>query len=80
MDLPKAGLLQLHDAESGELAVINTSSQRLRARFREQALAREHEFQRFFKSQGLDYLLLNTAENYVDPLIKFFKRRAARMR
>jgi len=79
-ELPRAGMLQLHDAETGDIAVINTASARLRARFAQHAVSRQTALRRFFKARGLDLLELNTAQPYVDPLITFFRQRAARMR
>ncbi len=80
MKLPNAGLLQLHDAETGKIAVINSGSSRIRKRFQSQNRSRHAELKRFFKTSGLDYLPISTDTSYIEPLIKFFRQRALRIR
>lgn len=78
--LPEAGLLQIHDAETGERTVINTRNARLRAAFRERNARELETLQRGLRQHKIDHLFINTAESYVEPLISFFRSRASRMR
>ncbi len=80
MDLPNLGLLQVHDAETGSMTVLPTRNRRFRRAYHLQALERRQNLEQFFKKNGLDYLHINTGDSYVEPLISFFRRRAARIR
>ena len=73
-----AGWLELEDSESGELIAVNTSSNRFKTLYianfkREQAAIREK-----FLSMGIDSIEINTNENYINPLVQFFKMRNQR--
>ncbi len=78
--LPKAGLLQIHDAETGELAMVDTGNQHFRSAYAAANKQRVAQLSNFFQSNRLDYLALNTGESYVEPLVKFFKARARHIR
>lgn len=78
--LPKSGLIQVHDAETGEIALIDTSSERFRTSYRDGNRQRVTSMENFFRSNKLDYLALNSTVSYVEPLEKFFKARAQRVR
>jgi uncharacterized protein (DUF58 family) len=76
--LPDVGLVRLHDAENGSPMWVDTSS----ARVRKQLETRFRTWQASVKSQcqksGVDYLPLSTGQDYVKPLIQFFRRREQR--
>ncbi len=80
IELPNLGLIQLHDGETGETALVNTGKASLREAYKTEARNRQAELQAFFKSNGLDYLSIQTDKPYVDLLISFFRQRAMRMR
>lgn len=80
IELPNLGLIQIHDGETGKTSLINTGSSSLRKNYVTKSLSRIVELQAFFKSNGLDYLPIRTDEPYVDALISFFRKRAARRR
>ncbi|PJA54869.1 MAG: DUF58 domain-containing protein [Candidatus Marinimicrobia bacterium CG_4_9_14_3_um_filter_48_9] len=78
--LPNAGLIQIHDAETGDIALIDTSNERFRKSYFERNHQRVSSLENYFRSNKLDYLALNTTVSYVEPLEKFFKARAKRVR
>ncbi|HEY3176150.1 MAG TPA: DUF58 domain-containing protein [Candidatus Polarisedimenticolia bacterium] len=78
--LPRVGLLEVEDPETGETMVIDTSDARLVKTFRERALARRQERKRFFSSSGIDSVDLSTGRPYDVPLVRFFEARARRAR
>jgi len=80
VELPKLGLVQMHDSESGENFLVNTAKSSVRKSFNERSRQRFESLRSFFKTSGLDYLAIQTDEPYVDPLISFFRKRALRMR
>jgi len=74
-EIPNMGLVELQDAENGQVAWLDTSSQRHRrlyaARARELAEQRDRTLTRL----GMDPIHITTGEDFVDPLRKFFHRR-----
>jgi uncharacterized protein (DUF58 family) len=79
-DLPPIGLLHLEDAETGDRVFVDTSDRRTRERFRAWAAARRAAREALFRSVGIDALELFTDRAYDVPLVRFFHRRARRMR
>lgn len=80
IEIPDLGLIQIHDGETGETSLINTSNRSLRNAYKQKGQDRLDQLQNFFKSSGLDYLPIRTDVPYVDPLIIFFRKRAMRTR
>lgn len=74
-ELPNVGLVQMKDAEKGNIEWIDTSSKAIRMQFKANYLKHEAELQQLFKSSGVDTINIRTDEDYVKPLISFFKRR-----
>lgn len=78
--LAGAGVLELCDAESGELYQIDLSSRRVRAHFERAVAEREARLKRLFAGRGVDVIDVRTDRSYVEPLIGFFKMRGRRIR
>lgn len=74
--LPDVGLVELEDPETGELALVDTSSPRVRREFAAAAAAEEDELRRFFLKTGIDTLPISTDRPYIDAVRGLFKRRA----
>jgi uncharacterized protein (DUF58 family) len=77
-ELPDVGILEVRDAETGEVVRIDTSLARVRAAFRRNWERNHEEQQRLFQSHHMDYVLINAAEPYDIPLVRFFKERMRR--
>ena len=75
-ELPDVGLVELEDPETGELALVDTSSRAVRRRFAEQAAAEREELRRFFLKNGIDTLAVSTDRPYIDEVRGLFRRRA----
>ena len=75
-ELPDVGLVELEDPESGELALVDTSSAKVRRAFAERAEAEREELRRFFMKTGIDTLPIDTGRPYIDAVRGLFKRRA----
>lgn len=75
MDLPDVGLLEVTDAETGQQVLVDTSSHEVREMYVEQALERERTIEMMFRRLRVDRVPIHTDEGYVDPLIRFFRRR-----
>ncbi|RLC51252.1 MAG: DUF58 domain-containing protein [Candidatus Cloacimonadota bacterium] len=75
LELPDAGLLHLKDPETGRLFTVNSSSTKVRQKYKKLAEARENEIIEKFKKMKVDLVNLRTDEPYVPELVKFFKFR-----
>ncbi len=80
IELPDVGYVELEDAESGEIFVINTSDKKIRSSFYALSTNKMDELLHNFKSMNVDYVNIFTDKPYVEPLIKFFRMRARRLR
>ena len=74
--LPDVGLVELEDPETGELAIVDTSSPKVRRQFAATADEEEEELRRFFLKTGIDTLPISTDRPYIDAVRGLFKRRA----
>lgn len=78
-DLPEVGLLEMRDAESGELVLLDTSSRSVRDAWAAQATADAQRRLGWMRRHRIDRLPLQTGESFVETLSAFFRRRGARM-
>lgn len=74
--LPSAGMVTLEDAETGRLALVDTSDRRVRERYAARAAALRDERRRLLSAMDIDQIELDTSASYVEPLIAYFRRRA----
>jgi uncharacterized protein (DUF58 family) len=73
--LPNVGLLEIQDAETGKIAVIDTGSKTVRSRYKRLAEEKNKELSDLFQSTGIDHIQLFTDRDYVHDLVKFFRKR-----
>lgn len=78
MELPAVGLLEVEDAETGELLLLDTFDAKVRNAYKELALRRQAERERLFRSLKMDAINVRTDEPYLNTLMTFFHRRASR--
>ncbi len=77
--LPDAGLVEVADPESGDIVLVDTSSEAVRRRFGEAAAAARASLTRLFASSGIDEVPLSTSDDddqIVSKLRALFLRRA----
>lgn len=74
-ELPALGLVDLTDAETGETVVLDTANGRARRTFAMHAGARQSEITGLFRRIRMDHVSIRTDEDYVEPLIRFFRQR-----
>ena len=77
-ELPDIGLIKVKDAETGVERWVDTSDAATRESYRQYYLNRTQNIQNTFRSAGVDSVDINTADDYVKPLIKLFKMRESR--
>jgi hypothetical protein len=78
-ELPDAGLLILEDLETGETALVDSSSARVREAYRTQHEARVAQRRQLFRSMSLDSIEVATDEPVSRPLMRFFRARERRL-
>lgn len=78
LDFGNYGLIELEDAETGEVVVIDSSSREFRESFAAQAEAQNAGLKRSLKLIDLDFIQIRTDRSYIVPLIQFFKMREKR--
>ena len=77
-DLPRAGLAELEDPESGELLLVDTSDPAVRRAFAEAAAEQTAARDRFFARNGIDNVPVATDRPYIRSIRALFKRRACK--
>ena len=75
-DIPRVGLIKVRDAETGELAWIDTGSTYFRNAYRSMFRKRTEELNDMLAKVGVDYASVAAHEDYVKPLMRLFKKRA----
>ena len=80
MELPDIGFLELEDAETGELILIDTKDKKVRSSFAENFRKNRNYLDKNFKSIDLDNVWIFTNQPYTDPLMRFFQMRERKIR
>ncbi|MFI5130086.1 MAG: DUF58 domain-containing protein [Chitinophagales bacterium] len=72
MELPEAGLMQVHDAETGGTKWVDSSNEFVRQQYLQEFFRVTEYSTQIFKKAGSELLHLRTDEDYVKVLQKFF--------
>ena len=75
MELPKVGLINIMDSETGKTVWVDSNNEEFRKYFMSEARKREENLLTSFRKNGVDHTSIATHQNYVKPLIDLFKRR-----
>ncbi len=78
MSLPNVGLIELEDAETGEIVLVDTSSSVVRKRYERLGKDQSAEFRDLFASMGVDQIEVRTDKDYIPNLVRFFRSRERR--
>ncbi len=76
--LPDAGLIVLEDAEGGQTRMVDSSSVRVKKRYKHAARERSQAFQRWCAHSGIEAFTMPTNIDPIVPLIELFSKRATR--
>ncbi len=80
LKLPDVGFIELEDAETGEIVLLDTSYSEVRSVYAKQSSQDILSRNKLFKSINVDHIDIQTDKPYIEPLIKFFRMRAKRFR
>ncbi len=73
------GLIELEDAETGEIIMVDTGSRQFRREFAARAEDDNQNLKRDFLFSDIDFIRIRTDESYIVPLITFFRMRGRRL-
>lgn len=74
-EIPDIGLIDIEDAETGDIFTVDTSSAAFRDEYKQNWKIRAEKRARILKQSQVACVDLNSNGNYVDPLIQYFKTR-----
>jgi len=77
-DLPRCGMMRVHNPVSGRRAVIDTDSRRVRERYRARAIEETARIVRALERARVDHTELSTGSDPLDDLARFFSTRGRR--
>jgi uncharacterized protein (DUF58 family) len=78
LEMPRAGLVELEDAETGARVMIDTSSRRVRGQYGAAMRRRLDNARDALRRSGLDVVRVSTAGEYIHELVMFFRARERR--
>jgi len=75
LEMPKVGIINAFDPETGKIMWINTNNAKIRQKNREYWQNHYNNLKTIFKRANVDFVKFRTDKDYVAPLIQFFKSR-----
>jgi uncharacterized protein (DUF58 family) len=79
-EIPNVGFIELSDPETGEQMLIDTADRGYCQQIAKRVQTMIGERERLFRTIRMDTIQLQTDKPYLEPLIRFFERRAKRFR
>ncbi len=73
--LPNIGLIPMQDAENNKITYVDSSKKSIRYIFKKNKEEEVKEIKNIFSTSGVDLIEICTGDDYVKPLISFFKNR-----
>jgi uncharacterized protein (DUF58 family) len=78
-EIPNVGLINVQDAETGEILTFDTSDYNIRKNYMSRWEDEQNALHTLLKKNSIDTINLRTDESYIRPLINFFKKRGSRV-
>ncbi|MBM4050001.1 MAG: DUF58 domain-containing protein [Planctomycetes bacterium] len=79
LELPKIGFVELQDAETGEILLIDTTDANTRKAFNVLNTKQLRDREELFRSMEVDAIDVRTDRPYVEPIMHFFRMRERRL-
>jgi uncharacterized protein (DUF58 family) len=79
-NLSNSGVIAFEDPETGYVSYVDTSSKKIRTKYRRFMEERKAILFGLLKRHGVDQIILTTGNPYENELIRFFKKRMRRFR
>lgn len=80
VSLPSLGLLELEDAETGEVMLVDSKSVSVRTDYENVGREKKNQRQQLFKRVDVDQVEIDTDQPYLDAIVRYFKKREQRLR
>lgn len=77
-ELPRVGLIEVQDPETGALMLLDTDSRPVREAFRAEAEAQDQALREQFRKMKMDTIFLSTDRPFADDVRKLFRKRQLR--
>lgn len=74
-ELPKIGVAKLIDLETGEARWVNTSSKRVRDKYKVLTQENDERIRQIFRKSKTDFTEIYTDQDYIKPLMNLFNKR-----
>jgi uncharacterized protein (DUF58 family) len=78
--LPDIGLARFANPETGATIEVNTSDPRVRAGYDEALRSERGARTHLLRRLAIDEIAVRTDRSYIEPLLRFFRRRSIRRR
>ena len=79
LKFPSIGLVKVEDPETGGVFWVDTNSKKAMRRLNIETKKKQSNFIKNTKKNGVDLISISTEEDFVEPLLSFFKRREKRI-
>ncbi len=82
-EMPDVGFIELEDAETGEIILVDTGDEEFRRTFKKEAQKESSLLKRMFRKLRIDFVEIVIQEKYDDtihPLLEYFRKRASKIR
>jgi hypothetical protein len=82
-EIPDVGFIELEDAETGEIVLVDTSDEEFRRTFKKESQKESSQLKRLFRRLRIDFVEILIQPRYDDtiaPLLEYFRKRAAKIR
>lgn len=76
--MPSVGLIEIQDAETGQIMLVDTSSRKFRSQYGRHSARRFDELRSTLRSVNVDLIPITTDKPYINDLIQFFHMRHQR--
>lgn len=76
--LPSIGMVKMKDAETGQYLWVDTSSKQVRGAYNHWWNEMNKQLDEAFTKTGVDYVNVNTSEDYVKSLMTLFRKRGSK--
>jgi uncharacterized protein (DUF58 family) len=78
ISLPRVGLVEFRDSETGQVRMIDSSSSSFQKAYQKQCEQRSMRLTQTFRSMNVDNIVIQTDKPYINDLIKYFHLRHKR--
>lgn len=77
-EIPNMGLVDVEDAETGEILTLDTSSHVFRKQYVAKMKSLKEERESLLKKAQVDKIDITTTEDFIDPVVAYFRKRNKR--